>query len=43
MTWQITHCLYNKINGKVQKLLKTLSEIQIMMYRGDDSRLQKIF
>ena len=38
---QITHCLYYKINGKVQKLLKTLSEIQRILCLGDDFQTQK--
>ena len=38
---QMTHSLYYKINGKVQKLLKTLSEIQRILYLGDDFRTPK--
>ena len=34
----ITQTLYQKIDGKVHKLLKTLSEIQRILYLGDDFR-----
>ena len=34
----LTQPLYQKINGKVHKLLKTLSEIQRILYLGDDFR-----
>jgi len=34
----LTTNLYQKIDGKVHKLLKTLSEIQRILYQGDDLR-----
>ena len=37
----LTQCLYHKIDGKVHKLLKTLSEIQRILYVGDDFRKAK--
>ena len=38
---QMTHYLYHKINGKVHKLLKTLSEMQRILYLGDGLRNAK--
>ena len=38
---QMTQYLYQKINGKVHKLLKTFSEIQRILYLGDELRTAK--
>ena len=37
----MTHFLCYKINGKVNKLLKTLPEMQRILYLGDDMRTSK--
>ena len=37
----MTHFLCYKINVKVHKLLKTLSEMQRILYLGDDMRTSK--
>ena len=42
MLLHLTQCLYQKIDGKVHKLLKTLSEIQRILYLGDHFRTAKI-
>ena len=37
----LTHALYGKINGKIHRLLKTLSEIQRILYLNDEFRTPK--
>ena len=37
----LTHSLYHKIDGKVHRLLKTLSEIQRILYMNDELRTPK--
>ena len=36
-----TQCLYQKIDGKVHRILNTLSEMQRILYLGDDFRTAK--
>ena len=38
---QLTQNLYHKIDGKAHKVIKTLSEIQRILYLGDDLRTPK--
>ena len=38
---QLTKCIYRKVNGKLYKMLKTLTEIQRILYLKDDFRTPK--
>ena len=38
---QLTKGIYQKVNGKIFKMLKTLSEVQRILYLGDDYRTPK--